>query len=153
VVIQMMRVYYLALNSQTLEGAIAFISITTISKYYSIACICIADYKVPLVFPIDEGGLARVLSHLLHVCFKFVESSIEVEEEKRSESIELQQSIPVVKFVEDDGHFWYLDVGNYRAYRLTLLMLVLSTKIESHQSSNSIVDMAYMAEGIIPSPS
>ena len=46
-------------------------------------------YNIPLVFPIADDGRARVPSHLLHVRFRFVESSIYVEEEKRSHSSEV----------------------------------------------------------------
>jgi hypothetical protein len=46
------------------------------------ACIRVDGHDIPLVFPIDEGGRARVLRHLLHVRFGLVESSIYVEEEK-----------------------------------------------------------------------
>jgi len=105
----------LVLNSQALKEAIVFISITTISTYHSMACIHIDGHEVSLVFLVNEGGFARVLRHLLHVCFKSVESSIYVEKERRSKLGELQQSILVVKSVEDEGHCWYLGVGNYRA--------------------------------------
>jgi len=56
------------------------------------ACIRIDRYNVPLVFPVDAGGWTRVMSHLLHVCFRFLESSIYVEEEKNSKSKQLLQS-------------------------------------------------------------
>ena len=46
-------------------------------------------YDIPLVFPIGDGGRARVPCHLLHVRFRFVESSIYIEEEKRSDSGEV----------------------------------------------------------------
>ena len=45
------------------------------------ASIRVDGYNVPLVFPVGDGGSARVPSHFLHVRFRFVESSIYVEEE------------------------------------------------------------------------
>ena len=45
------------------------------------ASIRVDGYDIPLVFPVGDGGRARVPSHLLHVRFRFVESSIYVEEE------------------------------------------------------------------------
>ena len=54
------------------------------------ASIRVDGHEVPLVFSLDEHGCATVSTHLLHVRFKFVESSIYVEEEKHSESGEIQ---------------------------------------------------------------
>jgi len=68
------------------------------------ACIFVDGHKVSLVFIVDHGGRARVLNHLLHMRFKFVESSIYIEKERKFELGELQQSISVVKSVEDEGH-------------------------------------------------
>ncbi len=48
------------------------------------ACVRVHGQDVPLVFPVDEGERAKVMSHLLHVRFRFVESSIYIEEEKLS---------------------------------------------------------------------
>jgi len=50
------------------------------------ACIRVDGHDVPLVFPVDDGGQARIMSHLLHVRFRFVESSIYVKEERKSDS-------------------------------------------------------------------
>ena len=50
------------------------------------ASIRVDGYDIPLVFPVGDNGRTRVPSHLLHVRFRFVESSIYVEEEQRSES-------------------------------------------------------------------
>jgi len=68
------------------------------------ASICVDGPEVPFVLPVDEGGRARVLNLLLHIYFRFVESSIYVEEERKSVSGEVQHSVPVVKSVEEDGH-------------------------------------------------
>jgi len=54
------------------------------------ACIRVDGLDILLVFPNNGEGLAKVESHLLHVCFKFVESSIYVDEEKKSEAGDLQ---------------------------------------------------------------
>jgi len=83
------------------------------------------------VFPIHEGGHARVLSHLLQVRFTFVESSIYVEEERKLELWELQESISIAKYIEEDGYCWYLTLENYKAYRLPLSKLVASIEILS----------------------
>ena len=45
------------------------------------ASIRVDGYDIPLVFPVGDSGRARVPSHLLHVRFRFVESSIYVKEE------------------------------------------------------------------------
>jgi len=46
--------------------------------------------EVLVVFQVDDGGCSGVLSHLPHVRFRFLESSIYIEEEKMSETNELQ---------------------------------------------------------------
>jgi len=98
----------------------------------TVSMACIVDgHGIPLVFSIHDRGCARVLSHLLHVHFKFVESSIYVEEERKSESRELLKSILIARCVEKDGHCRYLIVGNSRAYELPLSMLALSIEILS----------------------
>ena len=53
------------------------------------ASIRVDGHEVPIVFPLDEEGFATVSTHLLHVRFKFIESSLYVEEEKHSESGEI----------------------------------------------------------------
>jgi len=58
--------------------------------FLAMACIRDDGHEVPLVFPVDKEGLAKVESHMLHVRFKFVESTIYVEEERKSELGELQ---------------------------------------------------------------
>ena len=63
----------------------------------TMASIRVDGYDIPLVFPIGDGGRARVPCHLLYMRFTFVESSIYVEEEKRSNFGEVVQSIPIVK--------------------------------------------------------
>ena len=104
------------------------------------ASIRVDGYDIPLIFPVGDGGHARVPSHLLHVRFRFVESSIYVEEEHRSEAGDVVKSIPVGKSAEARTYAWYLPPGNYRAYGLPLSMLAASTEIHSRQSHNSTVD-------------
>ena len=65
-------------------------------------------HEVPVVFPLDEEGFATVSTHLLHVRFKFIESSLYVEEEKHSESGEIQESIPIARSNGSDS-----SVGTY----------------------------------------
>jgi len=55
------------------------------SKEGTMACIRIDRHQVPLVFPVEDGEQATVFSHLLHICFRFVESSIYIEEERKSD--------------------------------------------------------------------
>ena len=62
--------------------------------------------EVPLVFPVIGSERARVASHLLHVRFKFIETSIYVEEEKILDSGEVLESIPVVVSSEDGMRCW-----------------------------------------------
>ena len=64
------------------------------------ASIRVDGYDIPLVFLVGDSGHARVPSHLLHVRFRFVESSIYVEEEHRSKARDVVKSIPVGKLVE-----------------------------------------------------
>ena len=116
------------------------------------ASIRVDGYDIPLVFPIGDGGRARVPSHLLHVRFRFLESSIYVEEEQRSESGDVVQSIPVGKAAKDGTYAWYLPPGNYRAYGLPLSMLAASTEIHSRQSHNSTVDMPCSPRALLRSP-
>jgi len=54
------------------------------------ACIRVDNHEVPVVFLVDRRGRAKVESHMLHIRFKFVESSIYLEEERKSKSGELQ---------------------------------------------------------------
>ena len=88
----------------------------------------------------------------MHVRFRFVESSIYVEEEKRSESGEVVQSIPVVKSAEVGTYCWYLAPGNYKGYGLPHSMLGASTEIQSRQSHNSTVDMPCSPSALLRSP-
>ena len=118
----------------------------------TMASIRVDGYDIPLVFPISDGGCARVPCHLLHIRFRFVESSIYVEEEKRSDSGEVVQSIPVVKSEEAGTYCWYLPPSNYRAYGLPLSMLSASTEIHSRMSHNSTVDMLCSPPALLRSP-
>jgi len=106
------------------------------------ACIRVDGHEVPVVFPIERGGHAKVESHMLHVRFRFVESSIYLEEKKKSKSGELQQLIPVVKSCEGGGHYWYLERGNYRAYSLPLSLLASSIEAFTRQSDTSTINMS-----------
>ena len=116
------------------------------------ASIRVDGYDIPLVFPVGDGGHARVPSHLLHVRFRFVESSIYVEEEQRSESGDVVQSIPVGKAAEAGTYAWYLPPGNYKAYGLPLSMLAASIEIHSRQSHNSTVDMPCSPRALLRNP-
>ena len=116
------------------------------------ASIRVDGYDIPLVFPVADGGRARVPSHLLHVRFRFVESSIYVEEEQRSKSGDVVQSIPVGKLAEAGTYAWYPPPGNYRAYGLPLSMLAASTEIHSRQSHNSTVHMPCSPRAFLRSP-
>ena len=84
--------------------------------------------------------------------FRFVESSIYVEEEKRSDFGEVVQSIPVVKSEEVGMYGWYLPPGNYRVYGLPLSLLGAPIEIHSRQSHNSIVDMPCSRRASLRSP-
>ena len=116
------------------------------------ASIRVDGHEVPIVFPLDEQGCATVSSHLLHVRFNFVESSIYVEEEKHLESGEIQQSIPIARSTSSDGCCWYLRSGNYRAYSLPLWMPPLSAEIGSHQSAGSTVNRPFIPDTGMASP-
>ena len=116
------------------------------------ASIRVDGYDIPLVFLVGDGGHARVPSHLLHMRFRFVESSIYVEEEHRSEVGDVVKSIPVGKSAEAGTYAWYLPPGNYRAYGLPLSMLAASTEIHSRQSHNSTVDMPCSPRALVRSP-
>ena len=116
------------------------------------ASIRVDGYDIPLEFPVGDGGHARVPSHLLHVRFRFVESSIYVEEEHRSEAGDVVKSIPVGKFAEAGTYAWYLPPGNYRAYGLPLSMLAACTEIHSRQSHNSTVHMPCSPRALLRSP-
>ena len=107
----------------------------------TMASIRIDGYDIRLVFPVGDDGCTRVPCHLLHVRFRFVESSIYVEEERRSESGEVVQSIPVVKSAEAGTNCWYLAPRNYKAYRLPLSIFGASIEIQSCQSHNPTIDM------------
>ena len=116
------------------------------------ASIRVDGYDIPIEFPVGDDGHARVPSHLLHVRFRFVESSIYVEEEQRSESSDVVKSIPVGKSVEAGSYAWYLPPRNYRAYGIPLSMLTASTQIHSRQSHNSTVDMPFTPRHLVRSP-
>ena len=116
------------------------------------ASIRVDGYDIPIEFPVGDGGHARVPSHLLHVRFRFVESSIYVEEEHRSEAGDVVKSIPVGKYAEAGTYAWYLPPGNYRAYGLPLSMLTASTQIHSRHSHNSTVDMPFSPHDLVRNP-
>ena len=121
----------------------------TVAKMASIR---VDGYDILLVFPVGDSGCARVPSHLLHVRFRFVESSIYVEEEQRLESGDVVQSIPVGKSAEAGTYAWYLPPENYRAYGLPLSMLAASIEIYSWQSHNSTVDMPCSPRALLRRP-
>ena len=116
------------------------------------AGIWVDGHEVSIVFPLEEQGCAIVSTHLLHVCFKFVELSIYVKEEKHSQSGEIQQSIPIARSTSSDGCCWYLRSGNYRAYGLPLHMPPLSAEIGSRQSAGSTVNRPFIPDTGMTSP-
>ena len=116
------------------------------------ASIRVDGHEVPIIFPLDEQGCATMSSHLLHVRFKFVESSIYVEEEKHSESGEIQQSIPIARSTSSHDCCWYLRSGNYRAYGLPLWMPPLFAEIGSRQSAGSTVNRPFIPDTGMASP-
>ena len=116
------------------------------------ASIRVDGYDIPIEFPVGDDGHARVPSHLLHVRFRFVESSIYVEEEHRSEAGDVVKSTPVGKSAEAGTYTWYLPPGKYRAYGLPFSMLTASTQIHSRQSHNSTVDMPFSPRDLVHSP-
>ncbi len=61
-------------------------------------------HEIPLLLPLGEEGYALVSSHLLHVRFGFVQSSIYVEEEVMSNSGHLKEYIYILKLELEDGH-------------------------------------------------
>jgi len=67
------------------------------------ACVLVDGHEVPLILLVDNGRCARVLSYFLHVCFRFIGSSIYIEEERKLELGDLQQSIPISNFVKKKG--------------------------------------------------
>ena len=87
------------------------------------ACIRVDGYDIPLVFSAENGTRTRVLCHLLHIRFRFLEASIYVEEEKMLDLGEVQQFVPVVSSVGDGMHCWYLNPDNYRSYGLPLFVV------------------------------
>jgi len=115
------------------------------------ACVWVDNNEIPLVFWVLDGGRAKVFNHLLHVYFRFVESSIYIEEERKSKLGELQESIPKARCREEDGHCWYLPTGNYRAFKLPLPKLTTSIEILNWQSTRSTVDIPYNANALSPS--
>ena len=84
--------------------------------------------------------------------FRFVESSIYVEEEQRSKSGDVVQSIPVGKSAEAGTYACYLRPKKYRAYGLPLSMLAASTEFHGQQFHNSIVDMPCSPRALLRSP-
>lgn len=115
-------------------------------------CIRVDGHEVPIVFPLKGRVRAKIDSHLLHICFRFVELSIYVEEERKLESGELQHVVPVMKFMEGNRHFWYLACGNYRAYEVPLFLLYFPTKIINQQSFTSTIDMPYITQTMSLTP-
>lgn len=108
--------------------------------------------EVPLVFLLDIDGRAIVYSHLLHVRFKFVESSIFVEEERWSSEGHLEKLVPVQKLLSNEGHCWHLGPGDYRACGLPLHIVVPSVEIGSGQFGNSTVNRPFLSDSYPPSP-
>lgn len=102
--------------------------------------------ELPIVFDVQPTGVARVNSHLLHVRFKFVESSIYMEEEKLSKFGSLLQTMPVERTVDEGGTCWNLPCGNFRAYGLPLSVFTISTEMPSQHFETSIVDMPSSAQ-------
>jgi len=105
-------------------------------------------HEVPLVLPLGEGGFTIVSSHLLHVRFGFVLSSIYVEEEVLSDSGRLKESIHMPKLVANDGHVWHLFPERYRTYGLSSLKMNASNDIIPRQSNYSTVNMPLSSQDI-----
>jgi len=70
-----------------------------------------------------------------------------------SESRKIEEFVPILKSTKDEGHCWYLFLGNYRAYRLSLSMPGSSTQILSRRLDNSTIDMPFVVPVVLPSPS
>ena len=110
-----------------------FLKPTSISlaQIFSMASISVRGDEVPLVLPVGESGFVKVTSNLLYIRFGLAESSIMVEEEVLEKYGIVKEGILQSRCTEDEGFYWLLHPGQYKAYGLTPQQLAASTEIIS----------------------
>lgn len=91
-------------------------------------CIHVDGHEDPIVFPLKEGGRAKIDSHLLHIHFRFVKLSIHVEEGRKLESGELQHVVPVMKSMEGNRHCWTLHVETIELTKFCCLCYIFQQR-------------------------
>jgi hypothetical protein len=96
-------------------------------------------HSVPLMMQIAEGGHARVYASVLHARFGFHPTSIYIEEEVLSESGKVDRTILQLSLRDDEGQFWLLPPGRYRAFGLNAALMAASTDLVSQPSDMSSV--------------
>jgi hypothetical protein len=88
---------------------------------------------------IAKGGHARVYANVLHARFGFHPTSIYIEEEVLSESGKVDRTILQFSFQDDEGQFWLLPLGRYRAFGLNSALMAASTDLVSQPSNMSSI--------------
>jgi hypothetical protein len=73
-------------------------------------------HSIPLMMQIAEGGHAQVYANVLHAHFGFHPTSIYIEEEVLFESSKVDKTILQLSFHDDEGQYWLLPPGRYRAF-------------------------------------
>jgi hypothetical protein len=80
---------------------------------------------------IAEGSHIRVYANVLHARFEFHPTSIYIEEEVLSESGKVDRTILQLSFRDDEGQFWLLPLGRYRAFGFNAALMATSTDLVS----------------------
>jgi hypothetical protein len=88
-----------------------------------------SGHNIPLMMQIAEGGHARVYANVLHARFGFHLTLIYIKEEVLSESSKVDSTILQLSFCDDEGQFWMLPPGLYRAFGLNVALMAASTDL------------------------
>jgi hypothetical protein len=98
-----------------------------------------SGHNIPLMMQIAEGGHARVYANVLHARFGFHPTSNYIEEEVLSESGKVDRTILQLSLRDDEGHFWLLPLGRYRAFGLNTAFMAASMNFVSQPSDMSSI--------------
>ena len=93
--------------------------------------ICSNGMGVPILFPIDEDGLATVTALHISIRFGLQDTSLLVESEVYDpHTFALSHTVPEVsKHSEDGSIIWTLKPGRYRVYGLTTSQMFIPTRL------------------------
>ena len=81
-------------------------------------------HSIPLMIPLGDDGLAKVVESFLSLRFRFHPDSIHVEEEVFNDNGDLSHTVLQMSFRIDDDRVWFLLHGTYKAIGVVVSFLV-----------------------------